>query len=137
MWASAHSLAARMASMRSISLQSRSALTFAGESSAIDFRASAIICPRFRDIVSPPLRPPADRQLLTSTERIMPPRVLRGPAIPPLWHYFSRLLLGERQTSPSRTPKDANRGPHGLSPAYQHVLGVAGRGHDRHLGPEG
>jgi hypothetical protein len=31
-----------------------------------------------------------------------------GPAMPPLWQYFSRLL---RQTSPSLPPKGENRGP--------------------------
>jgi hypothetical protein len=41
----------------------------------------------------------------------------------------------QREASPLLSPKDSNHGPHGLYPAKQRVLGIAGRGQHRHLAP--
>jgi hypothetical protein len=74
-------------------------------------------------------------------DRRVPAAARRRPSLPPMTRRRSadrtlrcRVLPPARrlrQTSPSRTPKDVNHGPHGLSPAKRRVLGSAGRGHHR------
>ena len=74
-------------------------------------------------------------------DRRVPAAARRRPSLPPMTRRRSadrtlrcRVLPPARrlrQTSPFRTPKDVNHGPHGLSPAKRRVLGSAGRGHHR------